>query len=293
MAIIKTVLFVCILLISDILTAKEIKATSLLSGMYPDSYGHLQEYQTDLRKRVSKYKRYETKKLKYDISYIVKTAGKINFKKSRITKISYKQAKGNKLFEFNIDSTILAFVIELQNKNSSKNATVKLFDPNGELVVNDSENGIEVLDFPASSIIKITKPIYGKWRMEFDENSDFTGRISGITPIRARSFSFQKITWGREGLMPTDIKKPLPIIGSPSKVVLFGEKLYDEKSIKVKFVNLDTGKSKQAEIESVYGDEIYLKREKSFGKMFDIYVEGKDINGYPFTRKTKMPFSDY
>lgn len=259
-----------------------------------DQNHHLQAFKSDLVKESSTYTKRKPKQLEHDHQFMVKQVGEINFKETSITDLYCEAKNPCKVFEFYIDSTILAFMINLQNRNYSKNAIVKLFDPNGDLVVNDADHHVSVSDATTTTIIKIKAPVYGKWKIEFDEDSDFTGRITGITPIKLYKFTFLETVMGREGLMYREIKKPRTVIGSKSKVTLFGEKFYDPKSLKVKFIDINTQNSKEIKVQGIYDNyNIYLKRESTFGKMFDVYIEGKDINGYTFIRKTKRPFSNY
>jgi len=287
-------IFILLIFLFSTLAAKEIHVTSLLTGLYMDHNRHLQAFTSDLAKETTIYTKQEPKQLKYDHQFMVKQVGKTNFRENLITNVLYVTQKNSKVFEFTIDSTTLSFMANLQNRNHSKDATVKLFDPNGDMVVNDPTHHVSVSDSAAATIIKIKAPIYGRWKMEFDLDSDFTGRVTGITPIKLYKFTFLETVIGREGLMYKEIKKPRTVVGSKSKIILFGEKLYDLESLKVRFVDINTQKSKEIKILGVYDDyNIYLEREVAFGKMFDVYVEGKDINGYAFTRKTKRPFSNY
>jgi len=285
--------FVLILLF-NIIEAKEIHVTSLMTGLYLDQNRHLQAFKSDLIKKASTYDKQENKQLQYDHQFMIEQVGRTDFRENIITDVFYVTQKDRKVFEFNIDSTTLAFMVNLQNRNHSKDATVRLFDPNGEMVVDDPAHHVSVSDSTAATIIKVKAPVYGRWKIEFDQDSDFTGKITGITPIKLYKFTFLESTMGREGLMYREIKKPRTVIGSKSKIILFGEKFYDPNSLKVTFVDVETHKSKEVKVIGVYDDHnIYLERETPFGRMFDIYVEGKEINGYTFTRKSKRHFSNH
>ncbi len=275
-----------LLITFSLVYSKEIEVTSLMSGLYSDSSNHFKEYKSDLIKKEQAYDKGINATLKYDTNYMYNIAGKSNYKTSMITKIYPK----NNMFEFNIDSTVLKFIIDVSNKNHSKNATITLYDPNGKLVVNDIKNHVKVNDIHAASTIEVSAPIYGKWKMVFDKNSDIEGSISVVSPIYLFGFSFTKTVWGREGLMEIDRKKPRAIIGSRSEVSLASYKLYDKNSIKVKFVDVYKGKEQSLKIKAINNNDIYLQRSSPKYKTFYIYIEGKDINGYQFTRMSKRPY---
>lgn len=281
----KKTLFLLLVTVSSIYS-KEIEVTSLMTGLYVDVTNHFNAYKSDVEKKEISYDKGVNGKLTYDAKYMFKTAGRASYRKVKITKIYPK----NHIFEFNIDSTILKFMIEISNKNHSKNATVKLYDPNGKLVVNDKAHNVTVSDIESASVIKVTAPIYGKWKMVFNKHSDIEGSISAVSPMYMFGFSFKKTVFGREGFMDIDRKKPSAIIGSKSEVHLASRIFYKKDSLKVKFVETSTGKEQALKIRAITSNSIYLKRAKPKYKTFDIYIEGVDINGYKFTRKTKRPY---
>ncbi len=270
--------------ITTTLLAKEIPSTCLLHGLYTNKSHHFQKYESDWVKIDKKYNKGKNKDLNISPASMLEIVGKNSYRNTNITSI----IPIDNVFKFDIDSTILAFHISLQNKNTSKNATVHLYDPNGELVTHDSSQLVKVADTAAASFIDIKSPLFGRWKMVFDKKSDFTGKITAITPMRVFGFSFLETAFGRHGLMDSDIDKP-KIMGSRSKVLLTSEKLYQEESLKVKLININNNKIEHLKNQGYILGKIFLKRSRGFANGFDVYVEGKDINGYPFTRKSKLP----
>ena len=262
-----------------------------MSGLYTDHNRHFQEYKDSDIKKVMKYAKQSNKKLKYDLKTMVKMAGKANFRLSHMDNVIYEQNSGQKEFTFYVDSTVLGMVISLQNRNRSHNATVKLYDPNGDLVVHDYDANVSVKDGVADTVITVKFPIYGKWHMVFDKGSDFTGRIKGYTPLKLYGFSFVTTVMGRHGPMYSETKTIKPVIGSLSKVVLFGEKLYDAQSLKVAFVDNVTTKRIDAKVKGVLdSNTVYIERSNPDMKYIYVEIQGKDINGFTFRRRTLRPF---